>query len=382
MFVFPNLMDPPHLFPSAYPPNSSSYWAQAELLHVSGVFTQPEPFCEVNEHTDPELVTAFGSPRPRPDQCLLYYARGWNANQHQTPLLLVHGAGLDASSFTNLWSLGYTGLQQQLAALGYRVFAVCFSHSHGDNFIHAEQLAAAIARVKERCGCEQINLLAHSKGGIAARIYLSNLAATPYRHDVSQYLMLGTPNLGTDFPFRNTRAAYMIYLTDANGVLAWDKINVCGFFRDVSARAVYKDGCFPGQSQILYRWDDRYPLDTTQPDWWTSYHGGWGFISHSRGIDQAIKDGGCLIERLNAHPLPADITLSVLAGDRHLFWQWAPGESSGPSDGLVFVESALYTDGMTAGGAKVKARTVLPVNHMQLLYHYQAAAWVDSQLQS
>lgn len=382
MFVLPNAMDPPHLFPKSYPHHSFSYWEQVEAGQISSVLNQPEPFCEVNEHADPEMVAAFGSHRPRPDQYLLYYARGWDSNTHQTPLLLVHGAGLDASSFTNLWDLGYTGLQQQLTALGYRVFAVCFAHSHGDNFIHAEQLAAAITRVKESCGCDQINLLAHSKGGIAARIYLSGLGATPYRDDVNHYLMLGTPNLGTDFAFRNTRASYMIYLTDANGVIAWDKINVCGCFKDVSARAVYQDGCFPGQSQILYRWDERYPLDLAQPDWWTSYYGGWGFISHSRGIDQAIKDGGSLIEKVNAHPLPADITLSLLAGDHHLFWQWAPGENSGPSDGIVFVESALYTDGMTAGGAKVKAKAVLPVNHIQLLYHYKVSAWVDSQLKA
>ncbi len=371
-----------HLFPRSYPPNSSSYWAQVESLHLSSFSASHEPYCSVNEHVDPDFIAAFGSSRPCSDQYLLYRAPGWDRNLHRTPLLLVHGAGLDSTSYTNLWDMGYQGLQQQLVALGYRVFAICFSHYHGDNYIQAEQLAAAIARVKEICACDQINLIAHSKGGIAARIYLSGLGQTSYRGDVHHYLMLGTPNLGTDFAFRNPGAAYLIYLSGGNGVTAWDKINYFGLFRDVSPRAIYHDGTFPGQSQILYRWDEQYPLDPTQPDWWSTYHGGWGFLSHSRGIDKAIADGGNLIAKLETHPLPADLKLSVLAGNNHIFWGTAPGDSSGPGDGIVFLESALYTDGMSSGGAKIKEKTVLPLNHMELVYHYTVTGWIDRQLKA
>lgn len=368
------------LFPRAYPSHSASYWEQVEPAQVAGSLSKQEPFCDVNEFLDPDLIAALGSSRPLSDQYLLHRAAGWDRNINRIPLLLVHGAGLDANSFTNLWAMGYQGLQQQLVALGYRVFAITFSHSQGDNFIQAEQLAAAIAQIKEICNCNKINLVAHSKGGIAARIYLSNLSTTPYRDDVHHFLMLGTPNLGTDFAFRNPAASYPIYLAAGNGVIAWDKINVFGIYLDVSARAIYHDGCFPGQSQILYKWEDSYPLDPTQPDWWSSYYGGWGFLSHSRGIDKAIQDGGNLIEKLNAQALFPDIALSVLAGNNHIFWDTAPGDSSGPGDGLVFLESALYTDGMIADGAKIKAKTVLPLNHMELVYHFKVAAWIDAQL--
>lgn len=381
MLIYPDL-NWQQLFPRSYPPHSADFWEHTDLQHCSAYAGRQEPFCEVNELLDPDLIAAFGSSRPGSDQFLLHRAAGWDRNIHKTPLLLVHGAGLDASSFCNLWGMGYKGLQQQLLNLGYRVFAITFPHSHGDNYIQAEQLAAAIAQIKQVCGCEQINLIAHSKGGIAARIYLSGMSLTPYQGDVSSYIMLGTPNLGTDFAFRNPGAAYMVYLTGGNGVIPWDKINVMGLYIDISPRSIYNDGCFPGQNQILYRWEDRYPLDPTQPDWWSSYHGGQGFISHSRGIDKAIQDGDNLIQKLNQQPLPADISVSVLAGNKHLFWNNTPGDSSGPGDGIVFLDSALYTDGISAGGAKIKTKTVLALNHMELIYHYQVAAWINTQLQS
>lgn len=370
-----------HLFPHSFTYRSNSYWETVESLVLSDFNCGQEPFCTVNEHLDPDYIAAFGSSRPLSNQFLLCRAPGWDKNLNRTPVLLVPGAGLDPSSFTNLWDMGYLGLQQQLVALGYRVFAVCFSHYHGDNFFQAEQLAAAITQIKDLCDCDQIDLIAHSKGGVAARIYLSGLGSNPYRGDVNQYIMLGTPNMGTDFAFRNPGASYMIYLAAGNGVIAWDRINYMGIYMDTSARSIYHDGCFPGQNQILFRWDEEYPLDPTQPDWWSSYFGGWGFLSHSRGIDQAIKDGGNLIRKLDRCPLPPELKLSVLAGNNHIFFGTAPGDSSGPGDGIIFLESALYTDGMTSGGAAVKEKTVLPLNHMELLYNYKAAGWIDRQLQ-
>ncbi len=46
---------------------------------------------------------------------------------------------------------------------------------------------------------------------------------------------------------------------------------------------------------------DKYPLGMFEPDWYTTYEGGHGFVSHSKGIDHYIEEGGNLIERLNAN---------------------------------------------------------------------------------
>ncbi len=359
---------------------SSRFWERVELQQVEKLQGQQELFCPQNEHQDLDIIACFQTATPASNYYLLHYAPAWDCNHHRNPILLVPGAGLDANSFTDLYAMGYDGLQQQLLALGYRVFAITFSHTHGDNFIQAEQIAAAISRICSVTGKEQIDLVAYSKGGSAARIYLSGLSDTPYRGDVRRYIMLGTPNQGIDFPFRNPLFNYVIYISGSNGVLAWDKIFSFGTMVEVSQRSIYRDGAFPGQCQLLYRWDDTYELDVLQQDWWTTYYGGSGLISHSRGIDQAIADGGNLVERLDAVGLEPGIDFYVLAGDNNFFNAF-PGDESGPGDGLVFLESVLYTDGLARRGANLRDKDIVPVNHLEFLYSRRVAHWVGSKLE-
>ncbi|MDD4801532.1 MAG: alpha/beta fold hydrolase [Syntrophomonas sp.] len=360
--------------------NSSKYWDKIITCSVENLKDLTETFCSANEQLDQDTINAFGTSRPGADKYLLHFAPGWKSNPNQNPVILIHGAGLDATSFTNLYNLGFEGIQQQLVSLGYRVFALTFSHSHGDNFIQAEQLADAILRVKNLCKVQKVDIVAHSKGGVATRIYISNMSTTPYRGDVRKYIMLGTPNLGVDFAFRNPALSYPIYLSESNGVIAWDKMNCLNIMIDTADRAIYADGTFPGQSQMLHRWDDQYPLDITQPDWWTTYYGGSGFVSHSRGIEIAIADGGDLIAKLEKKAIEPEIEISVLAGDNHMFGL-IPGESAGSSDGLVFVDSVFNTDAMLSKGAKLSVKTTLQVNHMELLFSPQVVHWVSQQLE-
>ncbi len=364
-----------------YADNSFKFWDKTILSRVDSLIGVDHTFCEVNEQLDPDLITAFGTATPPPSDYLLHLAPGWDRNLIETPLLLVHGAGLDATSYTNLYNMGFTGLQQQLTALGYRVFSLTFSHFHGDNFHQAEALAHAIDQVKQISKAPKINLIAHSKGGFAARIYLSNLASTPYRDDVKHYLMLGTPNLGTDYVFRNPSIGYLVYLAGGNGVIAWHKLLHLGNLIDVSSRAIYSDGSFPGQSQMLYPWDTQFPLDITQQDWWTTYYGGTGFVSASRGIKAAMADGGYLVEKLEQKGLQPDIKFSVLAGNNSILGT-VPAPGTAPSDGLVLVDSVLNTDGMGRRGAVLQEKSILPLNHMELLYDRRAAAWIHRQLSS
>lgn len=362
-----------------YSENSLRCWDKTILSRVESLAAAHHSFCEVNEQLDPDLIKAFGTATPPPGDYLLHLAPGWDRNLIKRPVLLVHGAGLDATSYTNLYNMGFTGLQQQLTALGYRVFSLTFSHSHGDNHHQAEVLAQAIQQVKDLSGTEKIDIIAHSKGGFAARLYLSNLAMTPYRGDVGRYLMLGTPNLGTDYSFRNPGLCYMIYLAGGNGVIAWHKLLHLGSFIDVSARAIYADGSFPGQCQMLYPWVNEFPLDIGQQDWWTTYYGGTGFISCSRGLQAAMDDGGHMVQKLETRGLEPDIIFAVLAGDNGILGL-TPAPDSIPGDGIVFVDSVLNTAGMSRRGAFLQEKSLLPVNHMELLYDPRVAVWVHRQL--
>ncbi|MEQ8200669.1 MAG: hypothetical protein ABRQ24_04520 [Syntrophomonadaceae bacterium] len=363
-------------------PNSNRYWDGILSCRVPELPNRREVFCKANQHVDRNIVKAFGSARPTPDQYLLHLAPGWQLNHNPVPVILIPGAGMDAVSFVNLYNLGYQGMQQQLVNLGYRVFAITFAHTHGDNFYQAEALAHAIEQVKAMCKTEQVDLVAHSKGGIAARIYMAGLSLhTPYRGDVRRCVMLGTPNLGTDFTFRNPSISLPIYLAGSNGVIAWDRINYLGAPINTALQAIYRDGAFPGQCQMLYKWSDQYALDMTQADWWTTYYGGQGFISHSRGIDTAIADGGDLITRLEKAGGGPGVELCVLAGNNHMFGP-VPGDISAPSDGLVFVDSVFNTDAMVAGGARLKAKTTMGVNHLELLFYREVIRWIDQQLRS
>lgn len=363
-------------------PNSSSYWDAILACRVPELHNIREVFCQANQHCDSDIVKAFGSRRPSSDQYLLHLAPGWQTNRNSIPVILIPGAGMDAVSFVNLYNMGFKGIQQQLVDLGYRVFCLTFAHTHGDNCYQAQALAHAIAQVKNICHVEQVDLVAHSKGGLAVRVYMSGLlTATPYRGDIRRLVMLGTPNLGIDFAFRNPAISLPIYLTGSNGVIAWDRMNYLGAPLNTCRQAIYHDGAFPGQSQMLYKWNDQYPLDMTQPDWWTTYHGGLGFVSHSRGINTAIADGGNLIARLEKAGGGAGVEISVLAGDNHMFGP-VPGDVSAPSDGLVFVDSVLNTDAMVAGGAILKEKITLKVNHLELLFYRKVIRWIDQQLSS
>lgn len=360
--------------------NSDRFWEKVEPRRALGLKNQkPEKFSAENLHKDIDIAAHFGTNTPAADQYLLHLAPGWDKNRHMVPVVLVHGAGLDATSYTDLYSMGFQGLQQQLVEMGYRVFAVTFSHPHGDNYIQAEQLADALTRVKELSKAAKVDIIAHSKGGLAARLYLAGKSSTPYRGDIRRYIMLGVPNMGLDYPFRNPLLNYLVYTSGSNGVMAWDQILSMGIMVNTSQRAIYNDGCFPGQAQMLYRWDDEYPLDILQQDWWTTYFGGSGFVSHSRGIDAAIQDGDSLIARLDKWGVAPDVEISILAGNNSRFNTF-PGESSGPSDGVVFTASVLHSDGLLNGGAKMRDKSVLHVNHMELLFARRVGRWLDSQL--
>lgn len=112
------------------------------------------------------------------------------------PVLLVPGWGDDATNMAPL--------RDRLIEAGWpadQVVALSFVDPVGSNASHAHEIAEAVALLRERTGAPQIDLVAHSMGGLATRYFLTFLedgAGGPSgRVSVRRVVFLGTPHRGT-----------------------------------------------------------------------------------------------------------------------------------------------------------------------------------------
>lgn len=358
-------------------------WQRIERLASTAADFPREKLRPNGRHTDPDIVRAFGTATPPASEVLLHYHQGWD-RAAGPPVLLVHGTILDATS-TWIRPQDRPGLAPTLAERGFGVFAVTFANRHGDNLLQAEQIAWAIARIRQVTGAEEVDVVAHSKGAVAARALASDVRYSwmpPSRRDIRRLVLIAGPHLGLDTPFRHPIVNYGLYPEKKddprfNAPMSWTDMLVLGVWVDTSAQTLFKGygDYFPGQAQMLARWDHAYPLPQTEVDWYTTYHGGQGFLSRSPGIDQAIADGGHFIETLGMYPLDPEVELAVLAGNRADL-AGIHNEHTGPSDGVVFVESATATDDMTRAGARLVAKDLMHLNHMDLVIAARAHDWV------
>jgi len=104
------------------------------------------------------------------------------------PVILIHGY----AEPSNVWSTW----EQLLGQNNIPFCAVSFHQSDdecGSAISHAKELAQIVQQVKDITGQHKVNIVAHSKGGLDARVYLAN-TNTP---DVANLIMIGTPNAGT-----------------------------------------------------------------------------------------------------------------------------------------------------------------------------------------
>ncbi|MFN3929216.1 MAG: esterase/lipase family protein, partial [Thermoflexus sp.] len=339
--------------------------------------------------------TFFGSAQPSSSRFLLYYAPGWDVPSPSVPVLLVHGAAGNADwPWANpgesplgcgaLPSLcPSTGLMQFLSARGYKVFAVSFAHPAGDNFFWAEHIANAIRVIRGRTGASQVDVVAWSKGVIAARMYVSGIRrdwGTPYRGDVRRLILIAGPNGGWDFVFRHgTYPSAGIYPECGGkrlGGAAHTVLNCWGIYYSHPELSIYRTSYgdfFPGIRQFVWPWDDVYPLPWWEPDWWTTYYGGWGWYSYSRGIAEAKVDS--LIPALRSNSTPTAVAVYLLCGNKADLPSWH-NEHTGPSDGTIFLESCRDRQGL----ANVQGESVLALNHLRIVWDPTAMAQVEAWL--
>lgn len=365
---------------------SAAHWDKIECLSSTLAAFPEEKMRPNGRHRDEDIIKAFGTAMPPSRDVLLHYYPGWDAKDTRPPVLLVHGVATDGTA-SWIAPLGKKGLAPALAKRGHRVFAVTFAHRHGDNNLQAENVNSAIARIRQVTGAAQVDVVGHSKGTVSARVLASNFKyawMTPFQRDIRRLVLMGGPLLGLDNTFRHGILAFALFPEQdkiyLNAPVAWTGGLFLGLWQDTSEASIYSryGNYFPGQAQLLRKWDKEYPLPKHEQDWYTTYYGGRGLVSQSEGIDKAIKDGGNYMERLRKQPLDASVTLSALAGDQADL-EGVLNETGGPSDGVVFVASATMTDDMIKGGARLQKKEVLHLNHLELVTDPRAHDWVAQQ---
>ncbi len=419
---------------------------------ADGLFTQeaflPETRWEAPEEdvTGNRLVAdCFGEAAPHSRFVVVHHYPPAPLTPPRTrPVVLVSGAGDNA-----LRSLSFIAVA--LSRSGFHSYAMTFAHRHGDNYQQAEQVANVVALASARHPGVKVDLVAYSKGAVAARVYTANVEGTDwpdqaynqhgttYRGDVGRLILLGAANAGLDTIFRWPSSNLLSLAEDPpDSPVSWTRYWGGGLPVDLSARNVSAAANFPGQQQLLADLREMYALPggdlsygayANQPDYLTTYIGGAGFVSESLGIEHAIEAGGRMVEALQARGVDEGIDiylgaggnpiLSVgsledslyqtwwgdqSAGERRRTWEglvdealgqffpwWGEafehdlprlfagtaflGEISGPSDGLVFVESAMDDSGLTARGAEVvETRLFVALNHAELIAAGQLAA--------
>jgi pimeloyl-ACP methyl ester carboxylesterase len=103
------------------------------------------------------------------------------------PVILIHG--YDENSV--VWSEWESLLKNNSIPF----YAVTFHQSDdkcGSAASHSKELAQIVKNVEARTGQNQVNIVGHSKGGLDARVYLSNSTV----NDIANLIMIGTPNGG------------------------------------------------------------------------------------------------------------------------------------------------------------------------------------------
>jgi triacylglycerol lipase len=107
------------------------------------------------------------------------------------PILLVHGV-----FFRDFKRLNYWGrIPDELEANGATIF---YGHQHSAASVAecAQELASRIRDILRETGCQKVNVIAHSKGGLDMRYALQNLGISPY---VASLTTVNTPHNGCIF---------------------------------------------------------------------------------------------------------------------------------------------------------------------------------------
>ena len=107
------------------------------------------------------------------------------------PLLLVHGVFFRDSRYLNYWGRISSELQKNGTTIFYGNQQSAASVEDS-----GKELAERIVQIVQQTGCEKVNIIAHSKGGLDCRAAISHFGAAPY---VASLTTINTPHRGCLF---------------------------------------------------------------------------------------------------------------------------------------------------------------------------------------
>jgi hypothetical protein len=200
---------------------------------------------------------------------------------------------------------------------------------------------------------------------------------------VRKVIFVATPHKGIDFIFRHPIAFIRFW---AFGMpCPWDWYSQM----NISATNLFC-GAYPMQLQLLNDLSGDYRLKPGEIDWFTTYHGGKGHVSKSRGIREAMRMGGNLIAKVRSADFSKDIDVYLVAGTKKALkyhdlqgkTQEEDGEYHGESDGILFLKSAIDIENLKKCKANVIGHKVFPMNHVELLFYNESVNWIISCLGS
>lgn len=109
-------------------------------------------------------------------------------SENQYPILFVHGVLHNHSAFIRL--------EKKLRRLGWHnIFSLNYKTSTGSIHRMTGDLQKKVEEILKATGAEQIDVIAHSLGGLVSRNYMSNGTG---RGKIRKLITLGTPHNGTE----------------------------------------------------------------------------------------------------------------------------------------------------------------------------------------
>lgn len=107
------------------------------------------------------------------------------------PIFMVHGVFFRDYRYMNYWGR----IPKQLEENGAIIY---YGNQQSADSVEAcaEELKVRILQIIEETGCEKVNIIAHSKGGLDSRYAISRLGMAPY---VASLTTINTPHRGCEF---------------------------------------------------------------------------------------------------------------------------------------------------------------------------------------
>ena len=107
------------------------------------------------------------------------------------PIILVHGVGFRDLRYFNYWGR----IPKELTRYGATIY-YGNQEALGTIAYNAEDIRKKILQVVKETGCEKVNIIAHSKGGLDARYAITRLGMAPYTASLTTVC---TPHRGCRF---------------------------------------------------------------------------------------------------------------------------------------------------------------------------------------